>query len=172
MLTQKKFRYQQGIATIELVPVLLAFVVLFNFTLGFFGVIHSGILNSIAARNYAFETFRNRSNLNRFRDDTQNAFSDIAHNKDGFRYHSIISEGAPAVSSGEPTWYVTSRAIKFTDQNQGIADDSESQDHSRVRQIRDPGKAKDVYDQAEGIRSVWVKTAYGICLNHSCQPPP
>jgi hypothetical protein len=162
---------QHGISTVELIPVLLVFVILFNFSLGFFGVIHSGILNSIAARNYAFETFRNRSNLNRLRDDTQGVFTEIAYNKDGFRYHSILVEGAPVPSSGNPEWYVTTRPIKFTDQNQGVADDTEVQDHSRVQEITDPGKAKDVYYDGKGIGSVWIKTAYGICLNRRCQPP-
>lgn len=162
---------QIGISTVELIPVLLVFVLLFNFVLGFFGVIHSGILNSISARNYAFETFRNRSNLNRFRDDFENANESITFNQVGFRYHSVIVEGAPPGSGGDPDWYVTSRPIKFTDQNQGIGDSTDIQDHSRVQEIQDPGKAKDVYDEDGGLGSIWIKTVYGICLNHRCQRP-
>jgi len=169
MKTQQMSNYQKGISTLELIPVLLVFVLIFNFSLGFFGVIHSGILNSIAARNYAFETFRNRSNLNRFRED-QDQNASITYNTDGFRYHTVMVEGAPN-NGGEPEWYVTNRSIKFTDQSQGIGDSTDPQDHSRVQNIRDPGKAKDVYDENGGIGSVWIKTVYGICLNHRCQPP-
>lgn len=166
----KKANSQQGISSIELIPVLLVFALLINFSLGFFGVIHSGNLNSIAARNYAFETFRNRANLNRFRDDVgpNEENRGITYNKIGFRYHAIMAEGAP----GDLNWYVTTRPIKFTDANQGVGDASLPQDHSQVVQITDPGKASDVYDEDEGLPSVWLKTSYGICLNSRCEQPP
>ena len=61
---------QKGMAVFEIVPLLVLFVLLLNFVFGFFGIIHSGILNSIAARNYAFETFRNRTSLNYIRDES------------------------------------------------------------------------------------------------------
>ncbi len=55
-------------ATIEMLPMMFIFIFLFSYTLGAFGIIHTGIKNSISARAYAFETFRNRSNLVYFRD--------------------------------------------------------------------------------------------------------
>jgi hypothetical protein len=168
---QSILKKQRGVSTIELIPVLLVFVLLLNFSLGFFGVIHSGILNSIASRNYAFETFRNRSDLNRFREDTEIPVEDVTFNKYNYRYHSILVEGAPSSFSGDPEWYVTNRPIRFTDQNLGIGDDTQVQDHRRVHEIQDPGRAKDVYDEDGGLRTVWIRTVYGICLNHRCQPP-
>lgn len=47
---------EKGMAVLEMIPILVVFVLFINFSLGFFGAIHSGILNSIASRNYAFET--------------------------------------------------------------------------------------------------------------------
>ncbi|MCS6838703.1 MAG: hypothetical protein NZ480_07625 [Bdellovibrionaceae bacterium] len=155
-------RKMGGISSVEIAPVLLSFALLINFTLGFFGVIHSGILNSIAARNYAFETFRNRSNLNRLRDEVTSDPS-IHFNEIGYRFHVVIEEGAGSVER----FYATQRPIKFTDLKTGLERNDNRNDHSRVYQIKDPGKAKDVYTE-EAIPTVWLKTGYGICLNSRC----
>ncbi len=163
---------QKGISNIELIPVLLVFALLINFSLGFFGVIHSGILNSIAARNYAFETFRHRQNLNRLRDKPSGSQDvvKIAYNKVGYRFHGIISEGSP--SHEEPQYFVTQRPIKFTDANQGFDDSTKPQDHRRVTDIKDPGLASDVYTESNSDigNTVWLRTTYGICLNARCMP--
>lgn len=160
---------QKGISSIEIIPVLLVFALLINFSLGFFGVIHSGILNSIAARNYAFETFRNRSNLNRFRDDLSGT-ENITFNHINYRFHGIIAEKAPPSST---EFYATARAIRFTDENTFVADETQFQDHSPVVQIRDPGAASDVYTGTDGgLNTVWLRTTYGICLNVKCEAAP
>lgn len=163
---------QKGISNIELIPVLLVFALLINFSLGFFGVIHSGILNSIAARNYAFETFRHRQNLNRLRDTAGPLEAiKIAYNKAGYRFHGVISEGSP--NPTDPQYYVTQRPIKFTDANQGFDDSTKFQDHRRVTEITDPGSASDVYTESSSDigSTVWLRTTYGICLNAKCAPP-
>jgi hypothetical protein len=54
---------QKGIAMFEAVVLMIVFAVIVTYSIGFFGAIHTGIKNSIASRNLAFETFRNRSNL-------------------------------------------------------------------------------------------------------------
>ena len=91
MLKTKALRNQKGTAMVEVVPLLVIFVLLINFSLGFFGVIHAGILNSIAARNYAFETFRNRAVLNYLRDIADS--DDVTYRREGFRFHGIKIEG-------------------------------------------------------------------------------
>lgn len=65
MLKLKKLN-NSGFAALEVVAIFAVVMILFNFGLGFFGVIHTGILKSIAARNYAFETYRFKSNLDFF----------------------------------------------------------------------------------------------------------
>lgn len=170
---------QKGISTIELIPVLLLFALLFNFSLGFFGVIHSGILNSIAARNYAFETFRNRANVTYLRDIPASGSSltsdaqDARYTKDNFRFHGIISEGH---GSNKETWIVTARALKFTDLKNGTESTTTASDHNQVRAVADNGKASDVFtgrtpeDGKAGISPVWLKTLYGMCLTSTCKP--
>ena len=179
MLMKSRMLFNQsGISTIEAVPVLLLFALLFNFSLGFFGVIHSGILNSIAARNYAFETFRNRSNLTYLRDeDSTPGEQENRYTKIGYRFHGVISEGH-AIDTNY--WPVTRRPIKFTEAQTGKIDPVgvESDHNQLVRQVADNGKASDVFsgrtpeDGRSGVSPVWVQVLYGICLNKSCRKVP
>lgn len=165
---------QKGISTIELIPVLLLFAMLFNFTLGFFGVIHSGILNSIAARNYAFETFRNRANLYYLRDINPNSATlNSNYTKVNFRFHGIITEGRG--QEVQSYWPVTRRPIKFTDIHEGVEPVGNSNDHKTlVRQVADTGKVSDIFtgkkpdDGKSGVSPVWIQVLYGICMNAKC----
>lgn len=174
-MLKNQIRSQKGISTIELIPVLLLFAMLFNFSLGFFGVIHSGILNSIAARNYAFETFRNRANLTYLRDISplQPDIAEARYTKKNFRFHAIISESHGTVKDD---WIVTRRPLKFTEITAGSQTTTTVDDHNIVRQIADNGKASDVFtgkgpdDSKNGISPVWLKTIYGICLTSTCKP--
>lgn len=156
---------EKGLAVFEIVPIMVIFVILINFSLGFFGIVHSGILNSIAARNYAFETFRNRANLNYFRDipmggdDLQYSF--LATTK--YRYHGVVSERpSPGL------WTATKRPLKFSELNEQGSDSVETH-LARVPQVatnqrvsESPGIGKDEFNK------VWVRTVYGICLNKAC----
>ena len=99
MLALKKtIKNQRGMAIIELIPTMIIILLLFNFSLGFFGAIHTGILNSMAARNYAYETFRHRSNLNYLRDSS----GEVSYTKEGFRLHATTSDNAKGVKDREP----------------------------------------------------------------------
>lgn len=175
MLKQKRGRHirsEDGLASVEMVPILLLFAMLFNFTLGFFGVIHSGILSSIAARNYAFETFRNRPNLTYLRDEVEKSMSaeiDSRYTKVGYRFHGIIGE------NGNATWVATKRPIKFTEANGQDEPLGDLTDHSTlVRTIQSTGKVSDIFtgrkadEGKSGVNPVWIQTLYGICLNETC----
>lgn len=173
----RKFkRGERGIASIEMIPVLVLFVMLLNYTMGFFGVIHSGILNSIAARNYAFETFRNRTNLNYLRDIPEGLNLNSYYTKYNYRFHGIISE-----YSGRLDWVATRRPIKFTDHQKyrsaaGGGQGTKSDHESLVRRIQGGGKTSDIFsgegpeDGQSGVNPVWLQTLYGICLNSACAP--
>jgi hypothetical protein len=162
---------QRGLATMEMIPILIIFFILVNFTLGFFGVIHSGILNSMAARNYAFETFRNRANLNYLRDEGSEA---VFYSNAGYRYHSIISES----NKGQNSWVATQRPIQFTENGaQGVEPQGDKNDHNvTVRSMVEanptstyfPGTSAAAGDA--GLDPVWIMTSYGICLTATCKP--
>src|ERR1700752_1592500 len=83
-----------GMATLEAIPLIIVFLVLLAFSFGSFGIIHTGILNSIASRTYAFETFRHRANLIYFRERT--AMGELLHFiKHETRVHAVVSEITP-----------------------------------------------------------------------------
>lgn len=160
---------QSGMATIEMIPVLVMFVLLINFAMGFFGVIHTGILNSIAARNYAFETFRNRTNLNYLRDEQSEA---VTYLKAQYRFHSIVGEQA----NDSKSWVATIRDIKFTNIGGASTDTATGSEHNTdIRNMNDESKkTSEVFtgqtkeDGKAGMAKVWVMTSYGICLTSKC----
>lgn len=167
---------QKGLSTIEMIPLLLIFALLFNFTLGFFGVIHTGVLQSIAARNYAFETFRNRADLTYLRDTAGTALRVVQWNstfkKEGFRIHGVESEG----SDGEGNFYVARRPIKFASVKDGLGNQGSDDEHRQpVRSIAEDQKASEVFsgktpeDGKSGLDPVWIQVLYGICMNAKCK---
>jgi len=161
---------ESGMASIEMIPVLVLFVLLINFTLGFFGVIHSGILNSIAARNYTFETFRNRANLNYLRDEASEA---IPYFKMKYRFHSIVGDHK---KKAESTWVATLRDIKFTSIRNPANDTATVSEHNNdIRGMTDESKKTSETFKGEtqedgnaGMSKVWVMSTYGICLTSKC----
>lgn len=163
MLKQKRksqINNEKGMAALEMIPIIFVIVLFMNFSLGFFGAVHTGILNSIAARNYAFETFRHRSNLVYFRnlstDDYKNEFSKLKH-----RIHGTVSEG----SNGSKDWMASSRAIDFFDFTTRAADISGGpNDHNRTSWDVETQKRFD----KTGVNPIWIKTQYGICLDSTC----
>lgn len=177
MLT--KIKNQSGMAVMEMIPILIIVALLLNFTLGFFGVIHTGILNSIAARNYAFETFRHRSNLDYF---FRENFSDdllvnytVQPTKYYFRLHGIVSESRP---DSDERWVATARNIAFVEPFGGVDKEGnvlahqnnkpnfESDLHNnKVFTIKDDGNRTLI-----GAAPVWIRPMYGICLKATCQP--
>src|SRR5262245_46731048 len=85
---------QRGIALLETVPLMVIFVMLMSFGMGLFGMIHTGVLHSIAARTYSFETFRQRWNLYYFREDGSGltAGKSIHFSKKGWRFQAVQHE--------------------------------------------------------------------------------
>lgn len=153
-------------ATLEMIPILIIVVLLINFTFGFFGVVHTGILNSISSRNYAFETFRNRANLTWF-----NPWSDsgdtIEYSNVGVRIHSTLSDKTPSDSKD---FIATSRMVDFFTFGNSPGADIENQTNAsvHVNKIQELNESR--RNDSIGANPVWIKTSYGICLNAECKP--
>lgn len=149
-------RNQRGMAVIEMIPMLLIIVLFFGFSLGFFGIIHSGILNSVGARNYALDTFMNRPNLVYFRTTTSTRYDTV-----GARIHGIRSERGQGLN-----WQATSRPILPFGTIAQVEEQSSLELHNQqVFQVQDGRRYTD-----EGVSSVWIQSVYGICLWSSCEP--
>jgi hypothetical protein len=162
-------RNQRGQALIEIVPILVLFVLLLNFALGFFGVIHTGILNSIAARNYTFETFRNRADLSYFREEQPGSNSIPTFAKFGRRWHGIVE------NSTNFQWVAVQRALRFTEARGPASEGNTATFHNtKVWSLQDGKKVSDqgMDEPGEGSNPVWLKNLYGICLRASCTEAP
>lgn len=146
---------ERGIATLEAALLLSIFVVFMTYCVGTFGVIHSGILSSISSRAYAFETFRNRTNVIYFRDMKTSDFDHTA--KYGLRAHGVVSEKSIDVNE----WNAAHRKMA---QGREVAQVAETPRNNNPNENdlfdskREPGQ----------VNSVMIKTIYGICLNYNC----
>lgn len=169
---------ERGSAIVETIPVLFMLVLVFNFSLGFFGAVHSGILNSIASYNYTLETFRFKSNLMYFRPGggTTNYSTSLS------RVHGTIQDGsedAGAAADENGKWPATLRGITFNYKSNTPGRDLASQgpDSDRIYAKNPTGSniwaavSKSVPDGSNTIQTprIWVKTVYGICLNADCE---
>lgn len=161
MKAAKKFKNrkgQSGLAILETLPILIIFIMLLGYGLGFYGVVHTGILNSIAARNYAFETFRNRTNLDYFRDRDPGGSDFVLYKDIGNRTHAINDEVVPEANGV----YATDRALAF----------GRSVDRLTASQVEhNDGVFNIEYRNRQGgvgVSPVWIMVGYGICLDARC----
>jgi hypothetical protein len=146
---------QKGLAMLETVPLLVIFVVLTSFGLGFFGIVHTAVLHSIGARTYAFETFRQRANLYYFRENLSGLSRPINFQKKGWRYHAVNHE-----SDQRERFVATTRPIAL---GRSIAA-SDTNDQTHNQQIFEILPR----NQRINVNPAWVMVGYGICLNAGC----
>ena len=142
---------------LETVPLLVIFVVLMSFGLGFFGIVHTATLHSIAARTYSFETFRQRTNLYFFREDGsgESVSTAINYSRKGWRFHAIQREG-----DSRESFVPTSRPIALG--RAVAASESNEQTHNEgIFQLLPR-------NERVSVNPVWVMVGYGLCLNANC----
>jgi hypothetical protein len=161
MIKPSRLKNEKGMAIFELIPIIVVIVLFVNFSLGFFGAIHTGILNSIAARNYAFETFRNRSNLVYFRNTSAAGGRQVHYADVQFRTHAIASEK----KSGTDSWYATTRVIDFMSFQKRAADQVGTSAGEHNKNVRD---LKDSRNETVGVNPIWLRSVYGMCLSALC----
>jgi Flp pilus assembly protein TadG len=156
---KSRLKDESGMALMETIPILVIFLMLIAYGLGFFGVVHTGILNSIASRAYAFETFRNRSNVTYFRDKGSAATTHYANI--GARIHTVNSEkmAGDTVDEGQ---FATTRNLALGREvaNSGT---TEAQHNERIDAI-------ERRNRRGGLEAspAWIMVGYGICINSRC----
>lgn len=150
-----RLRNERGMAVIETVPLIVIFLILLSYGLGMWGVIHTGILHSIHARTYAFETFRNRTDLVYFREDGNAISSQYSQHQ--IRYHGIQSD---SLQSGE--FYATARPLSIGRTSE-MTNASKLDHNSRVFSLAGRNGEGGVE-----VSPVWVMVGYGLCLVADC----
>lgn len=166
--TKSVLENESGLATVETIPLLAIFVILLAYSFGTFGIIHTGILNSIAARTYAFETFRNRANLVYFRDSVRPNVGIVAqhYKRNQNRIHGIRQEVRPGdPAPGDASFYSTERPIRIG--FGGVTSDG-TRNMASVHNERIFTDVREQMQTSLGVSPVWVMTQYGICLNATC----
>jgi hypothetical protein len=138
--------------------VIVMFLVVFS--LGFFGIVHTAILNSIGARNYAFETFRHRADLTYIREKIPQTGA-VESYAGGSRFHATVDVGADQTNVDFPA---TGRRIDFLKPGDTIGDTVTH--HSDVLGKADLNRR--LLSDTFGVNPVWIKVKYGICLNATC----
>ncbi len=163
-----------GFATIEAALLLFSFFVITSFSVGVFGVVHSGIMNSISARTYAFETFRQRANVTYFRDEVRSIGERICHyNKSQFRLHGITVD-RQNLSSGDLNWYATPRSISALNIGEALDPGGEREGRITRQKAHSVTVDREIERSLSQARStdraaiVMIKVVYGICTLASC----
>ncbi len=148
----------------ETIPLLVIFVILLAYSFGSFGIIHTGILNSIAARTYAFETFRGRSNVTYFRDNIRpgEGYEALHFLRKGNRVHGIKQENP---TSNAEDFRATERPLRI---GLGNIPGDVSRTTASVHNERIYTDVGEQLQTQVGVSPAWVMTQYGICLNATC----
>lgn len=151
---------ETGTAMVETLPLLIIFIVLFSYSLGFFGVVHTAILNSMASRTYAFETFSQRSDTILFRDRAANGL--ITHYKNfGNRFHTIDSENKPD-EGADAGQYATTRSLVFG-RRIPASDANETTHNIKIYDIVGRNRKGGVE-----VSPAWIMVGYGLCIDAKC----
>jgi len=145
---------------VEALPLLVIFTALFAYSLGFFGIVHTAILNSMAARTYAFETFSQRSDTTLFRD-RKSGDGYTEYSSYGTRYHTIDSELQIDHNQGDGQ-YATVRPLVFgrrAPSSAGSANDHNTKIYEITGRNRKGGVE---------VSPAWIMVGYGLCIDADC----
>ncbi len=151
-MKREKKNSESGFALMESVVFMMAFVVLAAYCIDFFTVIHTGIVNSTAARTYLFETLQHRTNISWMRQadeagkpDTPNDFT-----KEHFRFHATADEDQP--DTDDNGTHAAGRLLTLA----GRSGEAPSMNNPTLD------------SQSNKTTNINIKTGYGICLDSGC----
>jgi len=150
---------EKGFAVIESVVLIFIFLILFWYSLGFFGVTHTAVLQSIASRNYTFEIFRHRSNLWYFR---SNSPLPLHYHSYSSRVHGTNTD-ASATGQDKQQYATERRVAMFKSQDEEVVGRTTSEHQKSATEVQ-PG----VRNTTVSLDPVWIRVQYGICLTVQC----
>jgi hypothetical protein len=160
--SQRKLHFQKGMATIEASLLMMVFTIMICYVLGTFGVVHTSILHSIAARAHAYQSLANRADVTYFAEDDER--SKFSYRLWGFRAHGIIAENQNRRSNQRGEWDVSGRRMAM-----GLPMGDEQNATNANFHLRDLRKDPTAASSKNQLANpVWIKTVYGICINSQC----
>ncbi|MCB0390201.1 MAG: hypothetical protein KDD58_02865 [Bdellovibrionales bacterium] len=159
MKAKKIITNSKGMATFEAVPLIVLFVMLVGYALGLWGVVHKATLSSIGARQYAFDTLRNRANYMYFVDYGGNA--NLHHKNYGYRYHAITDPGERFNAPNTP---ITVGKKPKSENLHKLNVDSQELHNVGIFDLQKR-------NQKVEFSHAWIMTGYGICINAECGAP-
>ncbi len=136
---------QRGVAVVEMLPLLAIFITVFGLAFGFWTSIHSGTLQSIAARRYAFEVINNRSDFVYHRDTKEAANYKQYFQKNGNRFFAVVQQQ----KNPEPKLQAEGKDLSLFNK-------------------KDPMSIEKVRQEGNKVSPIWLKTGYGICIDCKC----
>ena len=186
-IRKRRQRFRSGIAMVEILPLLVMFITFFGLCIGLWGAVHSGILQSISARHYAFEVINNRTHPDHHRDwnpaleskggDGEMFNPSISeqgyHGKLGMRLFAVVTKQA----TNKPEEFVENRGLNFFSDIDRSYDEKPggilSSKKTEGTNNYGPGRVgfleeEKSFTQAPPVNPVWLFTGYGICLNLCC----
>ena len=173
-----------GIAMVEILPLLVVFVTFFGLAMGLWGAVHSGTLQSIAARHYAFEVINNRTHIEYHRDWNKDsdpgsgnmfgssASSEPYHRPLGMRSFAVVT----TQPGNKPEELVENRGLnffsdidrKYDQKPGGILSSPETDSANNYSSRSGFLEEKELFIQTPKINPIWLINGYGICMNCCC----
>ncbi len=145
----EKNKSESGFALLEAVAFLFIFIVLTVYTIDFFTAIHTGIVNSIAARTYLFETLQHRSDITLLRQGPPERDKNPSYVNEHYRFHAVVDE---------------EQNPDDTDSNPSAGRTLTQADSTLPHEVND----LKFNSKKNKTASIYIKTGYGICIDAKC----
>ena len=168
----KSVKNSKGFAILEAIPVLLIVFTVGGAALGSWGLVHTAILNSIAARHNAFFILNQRSDITYRRDfgppeynlTPQSQENKFYYGKNQTRFFFIKSE-----KPGSPNRAATTRFVNFLEPGSANYEDRGNfVDQTGHNELGSGSKLRWRTKATHRVDPAWIMVGYGICLNMNC----
>lgn len=152
-LMPEKLKEEKGFAAVEGVVFLLALVVMAVYAIDYYTAIQTGILGSIQARAYLFETLRHRPSADYLRYDRSSDVRFSNANENYERLHMVNDEDYPPDNTNQIP--AVGRVITASDES-----------FRNKGQLGAPNQLG--FSENNKTSTLFIKSGYGICTDSQC----
>ena len=169
---------QRGVAVFEFIAAFFAFIFTLALFYSSFGIVHSSILNSIAARNYAFSVIKNRYDINFHRECVSGGecLALSQSEETGYFRREMRFFATTELQEGKPDFIAPLRSIDFSPINPerqgaiGVNLYRNEENDPYFGLTENNWRERIQVGEQDDLRTakVYLKQGYGICLNARC----